>query len=75
MFALSSGGAYYHVLHRGSDGFIGLPAFERFYWPQLKTLMLKLIDVGITLVAYYEGCNPELVKVWIDTTKACVVVR
>ena len=23
-------------LHRGSDGFMSLPQFEKFYWPQLK---------------------------------------
>jgi hypothetical protein len=43
-------------LHRGSDGFISLPAFERFYWPQLKTMLLRLIDLGITPVVFYEGC-------------------
>lgn len=42
-------------LHRGSDGFIGLPAFQRFYWPQLKALLLRLIEVGITPVVFYEG--------------------
>jgi hypothetical protein len=49
-------------LHRGSDGFIALPAFERFYWPQLKTLMLGLIDAGITPVVYYEGCWQQRLK-------------
>jgi uroporphyrinogen-III decarboxylase len=42
-------------LHRGSDGFMSLPQFEKFYWPQLKDMMLRLIDEGITPWVYYEG--------------------
>ena len=42
-------------LHRGSDGFMSLPVFERFYWPQLKRLLLALIDNGITPVVIWEG--------------------
>ena len=42
-------------LHRGSDGFMSISQFERFYWPQLKDLLLQLIDVGIKPVVFYEG--------------------
>ena len=42
-------------LHRGSDGFMSLAHFERFYWPQLKEMQLRLIDAGITPVVFYEG--------------------
>ncbi len=42
-------------LHRGSDGFMSLPQFERFYWPQLKSMMLALIEHGITPYVFYEG--------------------
>ena len=42
-------------LHRGSDGFMSLEQFEKFYWPQLKNMMLRLIDEGITPWVYYEG--------------------
>ncbi len=42
-------------LHRGSDGFMSLQQFERFYWPQLRDMMLELIDMGITPRPYYEG--------------------
>lgn len=41
--------------HRGSDGFISLPQFEQFYWPQLKDMWLELIDNGITPLVFYEG--------------------
>jgi uroporphyrinogen-III decarboxylase len=42
-------------LHRGSDGFMSLPVFERFYWPQLKRLLLELIAAEITPVVIWEG--------------------
>lgn len=42
-------------LHRGSDGFMSLAQFEKFYWPQLKDMMLQFIDAGITPWVYYEG--------------------
>jgi len=43
-------------LHRGSDGFISIPVFEKFYWPQLKKLLLGLIDAGLTPTIFWEGC-------------------
>lgn len=42
-------------LHRGSDGFMSLPQFEKFYWPTLKRMMLELIDDGIMPGCFYEG--------------------
>jgi uroporphyrinogen-III decarboxylase len=42
-------------LHRGSDGFMSLTQFERFYWPQLKRFFLALIDSGITPIVFFEG--------------------
>ena len=42
-------------LHRGSDGFMSLAVFERFYWPQLKRVILALIDAGITPFVFWEG--------------------
>ncbi len=42
-------------LHRGSDGFLSLRQFERFYWPQLKHMILTFIENGITPGVFYEG--------------------
>jgi hypothetical protein len=42
-------------LHRGSDGFISLPAFEKFYWPQLKSMLVSLIDADIRPFVFFEG--------------------
>lgn len=42
-------------LHRGSDGFMSLANFDRFYWPQLKRVILALIEAGITPFILWEG--------------------
>jgi uroporphyrinogen-III decarboxylase len=42
-------------LHRGSDGFMSLKQFEKFYWPQLKHVLLTLVDNGIRPILFYEG--------------------
>lgn len=42
-------------LHRGSDGFISKAVFERFYWPQLKSMILSLVAENITPVVLWEG--------------------
>lgn len=42
-------------LHRGSDGFMSLKQFEKFYWPQLKELIVQLVDHGITPIVFWEG--------------------
>ena len=43
------------ALHRGSDGFMSLPQFEKFYWPTLKKILLTLIDAGWTPCPFFEG--------------------
>ncbi len=47
------------ALHRGSDGFMSLPQFERFYWPTLKKVLLALIDAGWTPCPFFEGTWDE----------------
>lgn len=42
-------------LHRGSDGFMSIEQFEKFYWPQLRDFMLDLIDAGMIPSIFYEG--------------------
>jgi hypothetical protein len=42
-------------LHRGSDGFMSITQFEKFYWPQLKRAILELVENGITPYVFYEG--------------------
>jgi hypothetical protein len=49
-------------LHRGSDGFMSLRQFERFYWPQLKNVILTLIDNDIRVSIFYEGVWDQRLK-------------
>jgi hypothetical protein len=49
-------------LHRGSDGFMSLPQFEKFYWPQLKHMLLVLVENGITPYVFYEGIWDQRLK-------------
>ena len=41
--------------HRGSDGFMSLKQFEKFYWPGLKATILALIEAGFTPYVFWEG--------------------
>jgi uroporphyrinogen-III decarboxylase len=43
------------LLFRGSDGFMSLEQFEEFYWPGTKSLILTLIDEGLTPCVWFEG--------------------
>jgi uroporphyrinogen-III decarboxylase len=49
-------------LHRGSDGFMSLPQFERFYWPQLKAMLEQLVEAGIMPFVFYEGVWNERLR-------------
>ncbi len=49
-------------LHRGSDGFMSLPQFEKFYWPTLKAMQLALVDAGIMPFVFYEGVWDQRLK-------------
>ncbi|HUI73143.1 MAG TPA: uroporphyrinogen decarboxylase family protein [Spirochaetia bacterium] len=42
-------------LHRGSDGFMSLAQFEKFYWPQLRAMQVGLVEAGIMPFVFYEG--------------------
>jgi hypothetical protein len=49
-------------LHRGSDGFLSIAQFERFYWPQLKNLIVTFVENGITVGIFYEGIWDKRLK-------------
>jgi len=49
-------------LHRGSDGFMSLPQFEKFYWPQLKAMQVALVEAGIMPFVFYEGVWDKRLK-------------
>ena len=53
--AAGSNKRVFMALHRGSDGFMSLPQFEKFYWPTLKKVILALVDAGWTPCPFFEG--------------------
>jgi Uroporphyrinogen decarboxylase (URO-D) len=42
-------------LHKGADGFMSNDQFAKFYWPQLKAVMIGLIENGCVPVPFVEG--------------------
>lgn len=42
-------------LHWGSDNFMSLDHFKTFYWPQLRKVMLGVIETGLTPLVFWEG--------------------
>ena len=60
-------------LHRGSDGFMSIPQFEKFYWPQLKNMLVKLVEAGITPYCFYEGAWDARLKYLTELPKGKTV--
>jgi uroporphyrinogen-III decarboxylase len=42
-------------MHRGAAGFMSDRQFAKFYWPCFKTLLLGLVDAGLTPIPLFEG--------------------
>ena len=56
----ATGGRFVFIpLHRGSDGFMSVEQFETFYWPQLKGLLMDLVEADIMPAVFYEGVWDE----------------
>ncbi len=43
------------MLHRGSEGFMSIKQFEKFYWPTLKATIIALVQKGQTPLVFFEG--------------------
>jgi hypothetical protein len=60
-----SGGA----LHRGSDGFMSIAQFEKFYWPYLKKALLAAIGLGYVAAPFCEGVWNDRLEYWLELPK------
>ena len=60
-------------LHKGSDGFLSLDQFEKFYWPSLKKMILALIDHGLTPCPFFEGIHTKRLDYYADLPKGKVL--
>lgn len=61
------------ALHRGSDGFMSVKDFEKFYWPTLKKAILTTIDLGCNVAPFFEGVWNERLEYLSDFPKGRVV--
>ena len=60
--ARRTGGKFVFIaLHKGLDGFMSQPQFDKFYWPTLRELIIALIDAGLVPYVFWEGrCTSRL---------------
>lgn len=61
------------ALHRGSDGFMSLKQFDKFYWPSFKAVLLKMIEKGITPFPFLEGTWDQRLEYFLDMPKGSMV--
>lgn len=55
------------VLHKGADGFMSTPDFEKFYWPFFKALLEGMIAEGVVPFNFVEGAyNNRLATIAAD---------
>src|SRR3990172_9377858 len=60
-------------LHRGSDGFMSIKDFEKFYWPTLKKIIDMKIKLGYTVAPFWEGIWDDRLEYLLDFPKGKVV--
>ena len=61
------------ALHRGSDGFMSVKDFEKFYWPTLKKAIMATIDLGCIVSPFFEGIWNERLEYLLDFPRGKVV--
>ena len=64
-FVVGGGGA----LHRGSEGFMSIKQFEKFYWPSFKRTLMAAIDLGYTTSSFCEGVWDDRLEYWLELPK------
>ena len=60
-------------LHRGSDGFMSLKQFEKFYWPGLKKAIEINIGLGYMMSPYFEGRWNDRLEYLLELPKGKVI--
>ena len=60
-------------LHKGDDAMMSIQQFRTFFWPGLRTLMLALIQEGLTPCPFFEGDYTSRLEIIADIPrgKAC----
>ncbi len=60
-------------LHKGSDNFMSLDQFRKFYWPTLRELLLGLIREGLTPVVLVEGAYASRLETIADVPEGKII--
>jgi hypothetical protein len=60
-------------LHRGSDEFMSLRQFEKFYWPTLKKSIYFNVECGYTVFLFCEGVWNDRLEYLLELPKGKVV--
>lgn len=61
--------------HRGSDGFMSLKQFDKFYWPFFKKIVLAVIKKGMTPAIFFEGDWTKRVEYLLELPKGKVLAH
>ncbi|MCB1436990.1 MAG: hypothetical protein KDJ46_07445 [Rhodobiaceae bacterium] len=56
-------------MHWGLDGFMSPEQFKTFFWPQLRQVLMRLIDAGLTPLVLWEGDCTSRMEVIADIPK------
>jgi hypothetical protein len=60
-------------LHRGSDEFMSLKQFEKFYWPGLKRSTLATIKLGYIAAHFFEGVWDQRLEYLLEFPKGKIM--
>jgi uroporphyrinogen-III decarboxylase len=60
-------------LHKGENSFMSQKAFEEFYWPTFKKVLLGLVDEGLVPMPFAEGNYEPRLDVIKDMPKSSIV--
>jgi uroporphyrinogen-III decarboxylase len=63
------------ALHRGSEGFMSIKQFEKFYWPGLKRAILANISLGYVPTVFMEGKFDSRLEYLLELPKKSIICR
>jgi uroporphyrinogen-III decarboxylase len=70
---LSASPMVFFALHKGDDNFMSDRQFEKFYWPQLKKVILGFVEEGLVPFLFAEGSYNRRLETIKDLPPASVV--
>ncbi|MBF8269876.1 MAG: Uroporphyrinogen deCOase protein [Gammaproteobacteria bacterium] len=62
-------------LHWGLDGFMSPDQFRTFYWPELKNIIMSLIEMDLVPVVFWEGNCTSRLETIADIPRGKVIYR